>query len=204
MNKETVLIIEDSEFTSALIEDYLLSQNFVVCGIASSFYEAQTLFEIHQPTIIICDIHLDGNKNGIECIKTIKLNFPPPLVIFISSDSKREILLKAQKTKPQAYLTKPFTKDQLLTAIEMAIIIRQGNHYSNYNLTDKEIEVLRLLGEGKSNKQIGEELFISHHTVDSRRRKIMLKLNVNSINQALCIASEKEWFQVKTLNHDVQ
>jgi DNA-binding NarL/FixJ family response regulator len=200
MKNERVLIIEDSEFTSALINEYLLSQNYVVCGIASSFSMAKTLFEIHQPTIIICDIHLDGNKNGIELINTIKLSFPPPLVIFTSSDNKREILLKAQKTKPNAYLTKPFTKEQLITAIEIAIITRQEAHFSNFGLNMHDVEVLRLLGQGKSNKQIGAELFISHHTVDSRRRKILIKLNVNSINQALCLATEKEWFHTPTCN----
>ncbi len=204
MKNERVLIIEDSEFTAEIIKEYLESNEYMVCGIASSYTKAKNLFDAHLPSIVICDIHLQGDKNGIEFIDEIRLNFPPPLVLFISSDMERDVLLKAQKTNPNAYLTKPFTKEQLITAIEIAIINRQEKHYSNYDLTENDIDVLKRLGEGKSNKQIGEELFISHHTVDSRRRKIMLKLNVNSINQALCLASEKEWFQIQTHNADIE
>ena len=197
-NKEKVLIIEDSLLTADLIKEHLLSNDYKVCGIAENFSKAKSIFETCKPTIIICDIHLEGERNGIELIDEIKSNFPPPLTIFISSDMEREVLLKAQKTKPNAYLTKPFTEQQLITAIDIALIERQSNHYSNFDLSEKDVEVLKLLGQGKSNKQIGEALFVSHHTIDSRRRKILVKLNVNSINQALCMASERGWFQVET------
>ena len=197
MDKESVLIIEDSQFTSDLIKEYLNNGEYDVCGIATNFINAKLMYEECKPTIIICDIHLEGDRNGIEFISEVRSNFPPPLTIFISSDMEKSILLKAQETKPNAYLTKPFTEQQLLTAIDMAIIQRQNNHYATYTLNDNDIQVLKLLGQGKSNKQIGELLFVSHHTVDSRRRKILIKLNVNSINQALCIASEKGWFQIE-------
>ncbi len=197
MDKESVLVIEDSQFTSDLIKDYLNNGEYDICGTATNFVNAKSIYEEFKPSIIICDIHLEGDRNGIEFISEVKANFPPPLTIFISSDMEKSILLKAQETKPNAYLTKPFTEQQLLTAIDMAIMQRQNNHYATYALNDNDIEVLKLLGQGKSNKQIGEILFVSHHTVDSRRRKILIKLNVNSINQALCIASEKGWFQIE-------
>ena len=197
MDKEKVLVIEDSEFTSDLIQEYLKNSEYNVCGVATNFTKATLMYKEHAPSIVLCDIHLEGDKNGIEFIRAIKGDFPPPLTIFISSDMEKSILLKAQETKPNAYLTKPFTEEQLITAIDMAIIQRTNNHYATFGLNDNDIELLKLLGQGKSNKQIGEVLFVSHHTVDSRRRKILIKLNVNSINQALCIASEKGWFQIE-------
>jgi DNA-binding NarL/FixJ family response regulator len=195
MNKEKVLIIEDSMFTANLICDYLKNNEIATCGKAANFNEAKSLFQTNAPSIIICDIHLEGDKNGIEFVNEIRQHHPHVLIIFVSADMGIQTLTKAQETQPNGYLTKPFTEEQLITTIDMATIQRDKDHYSNFDLNDKDIEVLKLLGQGLSNKQIGEELFISHHTVDSRRRKILLKLNVTSINHALCIAAEKRWLQ---------
>ena len=197
-DKENVLIIEDSLMTADLIKEYLLNNDFEVCGIAANFSKAKWIYEKCKPTIVICDIHLEGDRTGIDFIDEVRSNFPPPLTIFISSDKERDVLFKAQRTKPNAFLTKPFSEEQLVTAIDLALIERQSNHFANFELSENDILVLKMLGQGKSNKQIGEELFVSHHTVDSRRRKIMAKLSVSSINQALCIASERGWFQIDT------
>jgi len=192
---ENVLIIEDSEFTASIIQDYLNNHNYNCCGIASSFSEAQRLFQTNQPSIVLCDIHLEGVKSGIEFVEEIKNTHPTTLTIFISADMAAPVLSKAQQTQPYAFITKPFTEQQLITTLELALLERNNNCPSKYELSDKDIEVLELLGQGLSNKQIGEQLFISHHTVDSRRRKILIKLQVSSINQALCIASQKGWLQ---------
>jgi len=190
---EKILIVEDSEFTASLIQEYIQNSHYTSCGVAANFYDAYQLFQKHLPSIIICDIHLEGSKSGIEFVNEIKTKHINTVIIFISADMGSQVLSKAQQTKPNAYLTKPFTEEQLITTIELALIERNNNCPSNFDLTEKDIEVLSLLGQGKSNKQIGEELFVSHHTVDSRRRKILLKLNVSTINQALCLASQKGW-----------
>jgi DNA-binding NarL/FixJ family response regulator len=195
---ENILIIEDSPFTSSLIEDYLNNNNLLPCGIATTFIEAKELFIKHLPSIVLCDIHLEGSKSGIEFVEDIRNSYPCTIIIFISADIDHRVLSKAQQTKPSAYLTKPFTEEQLITTIDLAIIERKNNHPSQFDLTDKDIEVIQLISEGKSNKQIGETLFISPHTVDSRRRKILLKLNVSTINQAICMATEKGWLLAKS------
>ncbi|TAJ09215.1 DNA-binding response regulator [Marinilabiliaceae bacterium JC017] len=196
MSPDKVLIVEDSILTAEVIKGYLTDNGFTVCGIAKSFMEANACFEEHNPSLLICDIHLEGKKNGIEFVTTIRENHPATLIIFISSDMQLNVLSKAQQTKPHAYLTKPFTEEQLITTIQMAVIRNNQDNPAKFDLTDKDLEVLNMLGQGLSNKQIGEQLFISPHTVDSRRRKILLKLNVTSINQALCIASEKGWLHI--------
>lgn len=199
MSLEKVLILEDSILTATLINGYLENNGFNICGIAKSFHEATELFDTHEPTLLICDIHLEGSKNGIEFVTKVKETRPTTLIIFISSNIDNHLLMKAQLTKPHAYLTKPFTEEQLITAIQMAVFRNQQDHPSNFDLTQKDIVVLQMLGQGKSNKEIGEQLFISHHTVDSRRRKILLKLDVSSINHALCIASNKSWFNINSI-----
>lgn len=196
MKNENILIIEDSQFTAMLIQDYLVERELKVCGIAADYSNAARLFKKHLPTIVICDIHIEGSKNGIEFISEIKENHPLTMVVFISADIKPTVLLQAQQTHPNAYLTKPFTQEQLITTIELAIMERQQNLPETYGLNQRDMDVLRLLGQGKTNIEVGNKLYISHHTVDSRRRKIMAKLNVTSINQALCLASEKGWIHV--------
>lgn len=196
MKEENILIIEDSQFTASLINDYLTDHNLRVCGVASNYNDAYAIFKTHCPTLVICDIHIEGNKSGIEFIASIKEQYPAILVIFISSDIKTNILSQAQETQPNAYLTKPFTQEQLLTTVDMALMQHKNSKPEIYNVTHSDIEVLQLLGQGKTNIEVGKELYISHHTVDSRRRKIMVKLNVSSINKALCIASRNGWIHI--------
>ena len=167
-----------------------------VVGMATNYATAAKLFKKHLPTLVICDIHIEGDKNGIDFIGAIKEAHPETLVVYISADIKPNILSMAQQTHPNAYLTKPFTQEQLITAIDIALIERKNNLPATYGLTQRDMDVLKLLGQGLTNSEIGNILYISHHTVDSRRRKIMVKLNVSSINQALCIASEKGWIHV--------
>ncbi len=188
-----VLIVEDSPFTASIMESYLHNNAFKPCGIAANFKQAKKLFLLNSPSIILCDIHLEGAKSGIEFACDIKKNYPSTIIVFVSADMNTHVLHQAQQTKPDAYLTKPFTEEQLITALELANIERTNNNPSRFGLNGKDIEVLKLIGDGQSNKQIGDRLFISPHTVDSRRRKILSKLNVSSINRALCIASEKGW-----------
>lgn len=193
---KSVLIIEDSKLTAKIIGDYLVANDYSVCGVASNYDAAKRVFIESKPDIVICDIHLQGQKSGIDFATDIKEKFPFTGIIFISSDSHENVLQRAGVTKPETYLTKPFTEVQLITAIKMLEAKQSINAPTVYGINSKEIEVLEYLGRGLTNQQIAEKLFISPHTVDSRRRKILQKLEVNSINEALCIAVSKSWIKL--------
>lgn len=193
MNKQSALIIEDSSIVALSLEGYLINLNYTVCGIATNYHEAITCFKQCCPQLVLCDIHLHGDRNGIDFAKTICKDYPMTQVIFISSDNCDGTLRQAQGTRPDAFLTKPFTKEQLVAAIKMSQFKTLHEQPEKYQITQRELEVLSLLSEGLAHKEIAERLCISPHTVDSRRRKIMEKLEVNSTNQALHLASSNGW-----------
>ncbi len=190
---ERILIVEDSELATELIVDHLKSMGQENFKFAKDVRGAMDIFNHFNPGLIICDIHLEGEKNGIDFIKSVAEQKTNIAVVYISSDMDDNILFTAQATHPHSFLTKPFTKEQLVTAVKMALLKRNQNDPGKYQITSREIDVLRLISKGFNNHEIGDQLFISHHTVDSRRRRILEKLNVTNINQALYIAADKGW-----------
>ncbi len=190
---ERILILEDSEIAAELIVDHLKSIEQTNIKIAKDVQGAIDIFGYFNPSLIICDIHLEGDKNGIDFITNVIKEKTNIAVVYISSDIKDDILFNAQETHPHSFLTKPFTKEQFLAAIKMAMVRLNKNDPHKYKINQREIDVLKMISKGYNNYAIGEKLFISHHTVDSRRRRILEKLNVSNINQALYIATEKGW-----------
>lgn len=197
MKLKRILLVEDSELMSDIIKGHFENIDYSYFEVAKDYDTAKAIFEKHLPELLICDVHLSSEQSGIDFVNDVLKNHPGIALIYISADLDEEVISQAQQTKPHAYLTKPFTREQLLTAVRMAMMQNKYNHPGNYQLTQREIDVLSCLSKGLSNHQTGEQLFISHHTVDSRRRKILEKLGVNTINEALCLATEKGWINVK-------
>ena len=121
MDNKNILIIEDSELTASIIKDYLEKEEYTVYDVAANYGKTQSIYKEHLPEIIICDIHINGERSGIEIIEEIRKTDNLVVIVYISSDTKDNVILKAQQTIPEAYLTKPFTSKQLVTTLKMAV-----------------------------------------------------------------------------------
>lgn len=160
--------------------------------------------KIH-PDILLLDINMP-KKNGIEVLEYIKQNKIPVKVLILTVHNEVEYLLKAVDIGIDGYLLKDFSYDELKEAIDVVI---SGNTYIHPSLlpalnesmedyaldkerieclTKRELDVLRLISEGCSNKKISDELTISERTVKNHISHIFRKIDVEDRTQAAVFA----------------
>ncbi|MEZ4950381.1 MAG: response regulator [Saprospiraceae bacterium] len=123
MNQENlakILMVEDDMIIAADISMHLTKLGFEVMGIYTKAEEAIKILEGSQPDIILMDIVLSGNMNGIEAAKIILDRFKVP-VIFLTSNSDDSTFKKAIAAKPYAFISKPFQKSDLERTLQLTI-----------------------------------------------------------------------------------
>lgn len=180
-----------------LIEDIT---GLKVVGEAGDGLELLSLLKSFVPDMIILDISMP-NLRGIEAISRVKAQYPGVKVLILSMH--REYLHQALAAGADGYLLKEDAERVLLAAIDK---IREGKTYISPRLAEeitavtespaeplslREREVLKLIAEGKSSKEIGDMLFISVRTVESHRAAINGKLKVKSTADLVKYAIQK-------------
>jgi len=117
-------IVEDEVVIAHTIESTLDDLGYEYCGPASSYGEALELLETDEPDLLLLDINLAGKRDGIDLAEKINLLYRLPF-IFLTANSDLATIDRAKKVKPHAYIVKPFNKEELFAAIEIA--------FSNYS-----------------------------------------------------------------------
>lgn len=120
MGKTNVLVVEDESIVSKDIQHSLKKLGYNVVGAASTGEKAIELAVSERPDIVLMDIMLKGEMNGIEAADTIRKQFKIP-IIFLTAYADESTLSKAKITEPYGYIIKPFKEIDLHTTIEMAI-----------------------------------------------------------------------------------
>ncbi len=167
-----------------------------VVGEANNGREAIKLCTQLNPDVVIMDIAMEG-LNGVEATARIVQENPEIKVIALSMHSNKRFVLGMFKAGAFGYLLKDCDTEELIKAIKTVaanqkyvsqkisgIILNEfisGQPEEENGLTTREKEILQLIAEGKSSKEIGEILFLSSKTVDSHRKNIMDKLELFTI-----------------------
>lgn len=122
MDKINILLIEDTKSEEEALTSVLLENDYNIVGVATNYTEALTLFYQHKVDLVIIDVFLNGQPEGITFAETITItpNVAKPFV-FLTSSKDRQIFERAKLTKPFSFLLKPFNELEILYAIEMAI-----------------------------------------------------------------------------------
>lgn len=188
--KNTTCIIIDDEKEACDRLERLLG---LISGISVITTETNPNVGIEEvvklcPEIIFLDVEMPG-KNGFDVVKEITKHGLFPTFIFVTGYNQYAI--KAIRNAAFDYLLKPVDIDELKEAIKRFIIAKEekqkvilpGKLKTQFALTDREIEIVRLLLEGKTSKEIGEKLFISKHTVDTHRRNVLEKTGTKSTSE---------------------
>jgi DNA-binding NarL/FixJ family response regulator len=207
MTHQKILLVDDHTlFREGLRVIIEKEDRFEIIGEAGSAKEALRLIEKDQPDIIVMDVSLP-DTNGIDLTYEIRKQWPNIRILVVSMHSKVDYIAEAFKAGATGYVVKDAASNRLIEGLEsvakgmyfmdssvsMSVVNRllqgagqplQPNHSSeddHYNaLTPREQEILRLLAEGLSNKQIAEKLFISQKTVQNHRNSIKSKLNLHT------------------------
>ena len=112
-----ILIVEDSKVTVNVLTDILVQNNFEVIGTADKGKTAIDIVRTRQPDLIIMDITLHGEIDGIETAKIIN-SFADIPIIFLTADDDRHNIERIKEVAPYAYLTKPFSSSNLIETIQ--------------------------------------------------------------------------------------
>jgi len=183
-----------------------------VVGEASDGFELLELLKKTAPDLVILDISMP-NLRGLEATREIKIINPKVKVLILTMHKDREYLYHAFTAGAEGYLLKEDADTELLAAIDT---LRQGGTYispllspqladlfmeqaqpagkpwlSGESLTVREREIIKLIAEGKSSKEIGGLLFISSRTVQHHRANIMRKLNLKKTADLVKYAIQK-------------
>jgi len=156
----------------------------------------------------LIDLRMPG-KNGIEVIKAIHRDCPTARSIVLTTASGDVHVARAFRAGASGYLLKHMLRDDLIVTIreihkgnrkippEVAQLLAQQAF--DADMTDREIDVLRLVARGFSNKKIGEQLFISEHTVKAHLKTITSKLGANDRTHAVMIALQRGFLDALSL-----
>jgi DNA-binding NarL/FixJ family response regulator len=165
---------------------------------AANGREAVDLWQQHQPDVVLLDLRMPM-LDGVGAINEIRERCPDARIVVLTTFDSDHELLRAIKAGAKGYLLKDAQREELLecirkvhaggTYIQSSLTDKLAAVVSSKELTERELHVLRLLALGKSNRQIGADLYISETTVKSHLRSIFTKLNVLSRTEAIAVAS---------------
>ncbi|MFK7758011.1 MAG: response regulator transcription factor [Flavobacteriales bacterium] len=186
-----ILVVEDDGLICEDISSLLEVNGYSVIGMAHNGIQAIDMLLNRTPDFVLLDINLGVGLSGIDVAKVIHDKYKVPFV-FLTSYDDEDTLKAAQEHSPYGYIVKPFQDRTLLTTIKMALF----NHDSMKNkkvidkekleakthkkFTSQELKTLKLLLDGLSYKNIGEELFISVNTVKHHVKNLYQKLEIKS------------------------
>ncbi len=120
MSSERILIVEDESIMAMLIKRKLQNWGYIVVGWADTGLDAVNKARETKPDLILMDIVIKGNMDGIEAARQIRENLDIP-IIYLTAYSNDEVLKRARETEPYGYIIKPFRESEVIANIEMAI-----------------------------------------------------------------------------------
>ncbi|MCK9580892.1 MAG: response regulator [Methanoregula sp.] len=120
MSGEKILLVEDDDVIAKVADWRLNNLGYTVCGRASTGAEAMEMLVKSKPDLILMDINIQGDLDGIETAKLIKKGFNIPIV-YVTSHSDGPTLERAKATRPDGFIVKPFEDNDLRVAIELAL-----------------------------------------------------------------------------------
>ncbi|MFO1496924.1 MAG: response regulator transcription factor [Verrucomicrobiota bacterium] len=198
--KRRVLLVDDHPIVrEGLTEMINHEEDLQVCGTAEEMNQSLDQIEKIKPDMVVLDISLKGS-NGIEVLKNIKVRYPKLLVLVLSMHDETLYALRALRAGAAGYIMKQEPAERVLSAIRQVLngeislsanmekkmmkqlvggrAARTGSPLED--LSDRELEVFRLIGKGYSTRQIAEELHLSIKTIESHRAHIKEKLNLKN------------------------
>ena len=201
-----ILCVDDHPLMHKGIGALIESQpDMTVVGAVSMAGEALAGFEEKKPDITLMDLRLpDGN--GITTMISILEKYPTARIIILTMFEGDVEMQRALKSGASGYILKNMPPEDLLQVIRNVhsgkkkvhpvIAANLADHLGEENLTRRETEVLQLISEGNSNKEIGNRLFISEETVKGHVKNILGKLGANDRTQAVSIALRRGIIQL--------
>ncbi len=195
-----IVIVDDDIFVSGALTTILeASGKVTVAASGTDGKEAAELYKIHQPDVLLMDIRMK-EKSGLDASAEILEEFPDAKILLLTTFSDDEYIVKSLKLGAKGYLLKQ-DYASILPALEAVCsgqtvfgteimsripeLIHSGSsfHYEDYDISRRELEIIRLIADGLSNKEIASQLFLSEGTVRNYLSSILDKLQLRDRTQ---------------------
>jgi DNA-binding NarL/FixJ family response regulator len=194
-NRIRILVVDDHQAFRmglvAMVNEYPDMQVVAEAGTAT---QAIDLCRTFRPAVVLMDLRLPGGLGGVEATLAIKREFPASSIIVITTYDGDEDIYRALQSGAQGYLLKDMSKEELVDAIRAVhgggchippnVANRLAARVGRPDLTLREIEVLKCVVKGKSNKEIAHELHVTDDTVKGHLKNVFAKLGVSDRTQA--------------------
>lgn len=195
-----IVIIDDDVLVSSSLKTIVeASGKVTVCGIGNSGHKAIELYDKHLPDIILMDIRMD-KMTGIDAAKEIMLRHHDAKILFLTTFSDNEYIIQALKIGVKGYILKQdYAKiipaleavydnhnvfgDEIVSKFPTMLSNSHKKKASDFGLTEKEIQLITLIAQGLSNKEISEKLLLSEGTIRNYMSVILEKLYLRDRTQ---------------------
>lgn len=203
-----ILVADDHGVVRRGLRELLESQKgWKVCAEAADGRDAVVQAQHHRPDVAILDLGMP-ELNGVEAARQIHASSPETEILVLSAHASEKLAREVLEAGARGYLLKEDADQDLMAAVDAvsqhrafftsklaAWIARQRSERSErggQNLTPREREIVQLLAEGRSNKEVAITLGISPKTTETHRANIMLKLNLHSVTELVHYAIRNE------------
>jgi DNA-binding NarL/FixJ family response regulator len=202
-----ILVVDDHPVLREGLATMIASQSDMrLIAEAGTGAQAISAFEMYQPDVTLIDLKLP-DISGIEVIQKVRAQFPGARFIVLTTYLGDAQALRALKAGASGFLLKATLRRDLLDSIRAVHAGQQrlvqpevaselALHTTDSSLTEREIEVLKLVAEGCSNKAVADRLRITEDTVKGHVRSIMEKLKANDRTHAVTIALQRGFFEL--------
>lgn len=206
--RKQIFIVDDHPvFREGLVVLVNREADLAVCGEADNALQAQTAIERLKPDLVLADIGIPG-KSGLELIKDLRARLPEIAVLVISMHDETLYAERVLHAGGRGYIMKQEAPEKMLQAIRQVLdgqiavsgkmsarildTLSDRRHKTDSpiaRLTDREFEILQLIGHGKDSHAIAEQLHLSVKTVDAHRGNLKEKLELKSGTELICYAA---------------
>jgi DNA-binding NarL/FixJ family response regulator len=201
-----VLIVDDHEMTRTGVKFFIEQDSVIkVIGEASNGQEGISLCQSLSPNVVLMDVNMPV-MNGVEAAKIITTDYPQTKIIMLTAVGNRDEIRASLAAGANGYCLKDINDSRLILAIKGVLAgdiwldssiagellgwlknpgpNKSEEHGTGFNLSEREMQILARIGEGKTNQKIASELFLSADTIKSHLKTIMDKLSVTDRTQA--------------------
>jgi DNA-binding NarL/FixJ family response regulator len=201
-----VLVVDDHPILRAGLRGEINAQtDMQVVAEASDGKEAIALFHLHRPDVTLMDVRMPG-LGGIEAIEILRKEFPNAKFVILTTAAGDIVALRAFRAGAVGYLLKNLLRTELIDTIRVVhsgrrrippeIAQQIAEHAADDSLSQRELDVLRAVSQGRANKIIASELGISENTVKNHIKSILSKLDAADRTDAAMIAIRRGYIEM--------